>query len=100
MRSRRRAPFSDESPSTRRAVVREVRGGEVISGVELRKEREEAGVTASAIARGMGVSPQYVSKVERYEFVTGDLLAHYRAAIEVEVAMKEGRNPVKSVPQA
>jgi transcriptional regulator with XRE-family HTH domain len=72
----------------------------MIGGTELRKEREEAGVTASAVARGMGVTPQYVSKIERYEFITGDTLALYRAAIEAEVAQKEGRPIVKVVPLA
>lgn len=78
----------------------EVRGRRVIAGTELRKEREDAGVSASAVARGMGVSPQYVSKLERYEFVTGDTLAMYRAAIEGEVALREGRKPMKNVPLA
>lgn len=72
----------------------------MISGVKLREEREGAGVTAAAIARGMGVSRQYVSKVERYEFVTGDLLALYRGAIETELAKKEGREPMNVVPLA
>lgn len=70
----------------------------MISGPGLRAERLLAGVSAGAVAREMGVSRQYISKVEGYEVVSGDTLVVIRSSIEAALARKEGREPLKQVP--
>lgn len=52
-----------------------------MTGTDLLLARRKAKVSTAAVARRMGVSRQYVSKLEAAEVVTAEAEARYRAAL-------------------
>ena len=52
------------------------------SGADLAKEREAAGLTKAELARRMGISKQYLGRIELQPHPTADIKARYRAALK------------------
>lgn len=55
-----------------------------ISGAGLRAAREAKGIRPSAVARTLGVSRQYVYKIESAEVVTVETATAYLAALKTK----------------
>ena len=52
------------------------------SGADLAKEREAAGLTKAELARRMGISKQYLGRIETQPYPSADIKTRYRAALK------------------
>jgi transcriptional regulator with XRE-family HTH domain len=52
------------------------------SGADLAKERESAGLTKAELARRMGISKQYLGRIETQPYPSAETKTRYRAALK------------------